>query len=114
MDHKKANHRTTRSSIRKVHFPKTINGCIRVLANTQPVDGSPGKMLLAELVDHPLHIGRLRHKAIQKLQCRNITLAQRMEPVAYLFAAAITAVDLEIILVVSDTERPLPGFEVIH
>src|SRR5579863_5110500 len=71
------------------------------------------RKLLAICRYQGLRIRWRRYKTIKKINRRHIVIAHRVEPVLYLFTTAIAAMNLEIKLVISNTERRLPGFNIV-
>src|SRR5579863_5314769 len=71
------------------------------------------RKLLAICRYQGLRIRWRRYKTIKKINRRYIVIAHRVEPVLYLFTTTIAAMNLEIKLIISDTERRLSRFNVV-
>ena len=99
---------SARPASREIYFYKAIYSCIRFLNRTYNSNGLPGqvRVLLAELVNQLLGVGWLRYIFIEQRQLSNVAVAQGIEPVFYLVAATVGATDMEVELIITNTERP--------
>ncbi len=71
-------------------------------------------MRLAELVNQLLGIRRRRHTFIKKGELRSVAVAQRIEPVLYLFATPAGTMDMEVELIITNAERPLFRHRIVY
>lgn len=110
--------RTTGTLTDDINGDKAVNGGVALAIDAHDVNIFPLHVgfCLAELCDQLVWVRRLTHDEfrLQQGHSGHIAITQGIEPVFHMIATAITAVNVEVKLIIADTKGPDAGANIIR